>query len=736
MALNPVNGTPFDDSFLLGTEDDDLIQAFEGTDHARGLGGGDTILGGDGNDFLEGNSGSDIIRGGAGDDEITGGGYLSDNSVDWLYGATGNDVIIGSWYLEPAYDHIWGGHGDDLIKIVYQQYTPMSGEVHGDQGIDRLEVLMSIPFDDLSLPQRPGLTIHISGPNAGASFGAGTMVIDGIESLWIATDGSDDTIGGGGLADDINAGGGANVIDALGGDDRMLIRTGFANIIDGGDGNDTLTLYGYDNLRTVFDASGPAVAEQYGSVITNVENYIVYTGDLADDVRLGAGSDIYFAAGGRDRADGGAGDDKLYGASGDDILAGGDGNDELWGEDSNDILTGGIGNDRLLGGGGDDVLRGGDGDDTLSGDGGNDRMYGGKGNDEIHESYSTVAITTTIEGGTGNDIISLYGHGVGTVNGGYGLDTLQYDHAYASGTPADEAIDLSINRAGLPATIVSRGYSFTSIDVLVAITSNGDDVINGGDYGDHINAGSGLNTINGFGGDDVLAYTSGNTFFGASSTVDGGDGSDLLRVTHQGFQPLVFTVSGTSASDNFGSVISNVERYDVTGSHEADDVTLGDSADRFDGGGGGDTVFGGGGKDYLLGSSGSDILSGGEGNDRLAGGRDSDTLTGGVGADRFVFAFVTTGADRVTDFEAGVDKIMAHGNSIGWYGVVGGPIPIAPGDLAFGTATSANGQFVYDSSGADGILYWDANGILEDGLVAVAILDGAPVISSSDIYIF
>ena len=68
------------------------------------------------------------------------------------------------------------GHGDDLIKIVYQQYTPMSGEVHGDQGIDRLEVLMSIPFDDLSLPQRPGLTIHISGPNAGASFGAGTMV--------------------------------------------------------------------------------------------------------------------------------------------------------------------------------------------------------------------------------------------------------------------------------------------------------------------------------------------------------------------------------------------------------------------------------------------------------------------------------------------------------------------------------------------------------------------------------
>jgi hypothetical protein len=56
----------------------------------------------------------------------------------------------------------------------------------------------------------------------------------------------------------------------------------------------------------------------------------------------------------------------------------------------------------------------------------------------------------------------------------------------------------------------------------------------------------------------------------------------------------------------------------------------------------------------------NNTLTGNSGNNTLNGGAGIDTLTGGVGSDIFVFQFgqsPVSGADRITDFAIGADKI-------------------------------------------------------------------------------
>ncbi len=86
-------------------------------------------------------------------------------------------------------------------------------------------------------------------------------------------------------------------------------------------------------------------------------------------------------------------------------------------------------------------------------------------------------------------------------------------------------------------------------------------------------------------------------------------------------------------------------------------------ADRFDGGGGADTLRGGEGADRLLGGRGDDLLSCGGGADHLTGGAGDDILTGGAQADRFVFG-TGAGQDRITDFQAGLDRIDLRALSV------------------------------------------------------------------------
>lgn len=70
----------------------------------------------------------------------------------------------------------------------------------------------------------------------------------------------------------------------------------------------------------------------------------------------------------------------------------------------------------------------------------------------------------------------------------------------------------------------------------------------------------------------------------------------------------------------------------------------------------GGTLAGTAADDVLAGGDGRDVLTGAAGADVLVDGAGTDTLSGGSGADVFVFVRDGT-ADRITDFEPGIDRI-------------------------------------------------------------------------------
>jgi Ca2+-binding RTX toxin-like protein len=90
-----------------------------------------------------------------------------------------------------------------------------------------------------------------------------------------------------------------------------------------------------------------------------------------------------------------------------------------------------------------------------------------------------------------------------------------------------------------------------------------------------------------------------------------------------------------------------------------------------------DNLKGSSGADRITGGQGSDWISAGTGDDVIQGGAGRDYLTGGAGSDTFYFANVNESGDRITDFEAGRDKIYladldlpagAQGASWSWLG--------------------------------------------------------------------
>lgn len=172
---------------------------------------------------------------------------------------------------------------------------------------------------------------------------------------------------------------------------------GTSDIIDGGNGNDTIATYGGDD-----------------SVTGGIGNDILL-GNTGDDTLMGEdGNDTLLGGQGNDSVSGGSGNDILSGDVGDDTLSGGDGNDLLFGGQGADSLAGDAGDDTLLGGQGSDTLVGGSGNDFMAGDQGADVLTGGEGNDTFAflgygktESAAALGEDTITDFTTGSDKIAL-----------------------------------------------------------------------------------------------------------------------------------------------------------------------------------------------------------------------------------------------------------------------------------------------------------------------------------------
>jgi Ca2+-binding RTX toxin-like protein len=288
----------------------------------------------------------------------------------------------------------------------------------------------------------------------------------------------------------------------------------------------------------------------------------------------------------------------------------------------------------------------------------------------------------------------------------------------------------------------------------------GNDTLSGGGGNDTLVSGDGTDTLNGGDGDDTLLVT-GNSF-AALSRIDGGIGSDVLKL--DGHYPGIVTMTEAT--------LRNVERIELAGdgnvlgarsytlvTHDGtiaagglltvDGSTL-DAKDAmsFDAGAeldGRVALTGGAGNDVLKGGAGNDAVAGGGGNDTIAGGQGADVLTGGAGVDMFVFNrgtsrsdSVPASPDRITDFEgAGA----AGGDRIELTVPYGGKALSFAGYKAFSLGGGSQAPNVGDGN-AD-IFYDHLNGqtriaidVNDDGLVTdldqVILLDGLHTLQAGD----
>ena len=174
--------------------------------------------------------------------------------------------------------------------------------------------------------------------------------------------------------------------------------------------------------------------------------------------------------------------------------------------------------------------------------------------------------------------------------------------------------------------------------------SSGDDHLTGGPGADRLVGGAGLDTASWAGSSEAVTVRL------HSLAAKGGDAEGDTF-------PYTVDVAYTDA-DGVEQTDSLPDIEHLIGSAH-DDILAGDRRDNVIDGGAGQrhpVRWPGRGDDVMNGELGDDRLFGGQGDDTLIGGPGDDRLAGGSGNDVFVFG-PGDGADTVTDFSGGTDKI-------------------------------------------------------------------------------
>lgn len=256
-----------------------------------------------------------------------------------MYGGAGNDSV----FADDKVDYSYGGTGDDQVTI----YFDLGGAAYGGAGTDTL-VMNYIGSSLNTAGLNYDVSVTLRGPGAGATAGPDGMTLSGFEILHITTYSGDDTVQGGNQNDEINVYTGANMVRAMGGDDHVFFMAGQTNTMDGGTGQDTLSITAWEDLDGLtLTVNGTSATDDVGSVLTGFEQWLVDGSFFADHVQLGNGRDWMRGRAGADVAQGMGGHDRLDGGSGADSLDGGNGRDVLRGGQDIDTLTGGRGADTF-----------------------------------------------------------------------------------------------------------------------------------------------------------------------------------------------------------------------------------------------------------------------------------------------------------------------------------------------------------------------------------------------------
>jgi Ca2+-binding RTX toxin-like protein len=371
-------GTPFADT-MIGTGGGQLFLSFGGQDTLEGGLGEDSLQGGDGADTIAGEGGADVVQGGNDPDDMSGGpgsdqadygdhsaavtvtinniandgqggGAEGDNvrtDIENLRGGSNNDTLTGSTLDNQieglgGNDTIMGIGGDDSLFGDFQFNSGTLGDdtLNGGNGEDSLgggggadTMIGGNDFDFVDYSNFAGfndLTITANNVANDGAAGEGDNVQTSVEGI-IGGQGNDNITGASG-PNTLRGGGGTDTLNGVGGDDILQgdrCCSFFADVFNGGDGNDTANYRDHFNSVTV-DIDGVADdgdGTEGDNVQTNVENVTggagsdTITGNSANNVLAGlSGSDTLFGGGGGDQLTGGSSFDTLNGEAGKDEL--------------------------------------------------------------------------------------------------------------------------------------------------------------------------------------------------------------------------------------------------------------------------------------------------------------------------------------------------------------------------------------------------------------------------------
>ncbi len=608
---------------LDGTTDDDAIVGSNADDVISGFSGDDVLSGGLGDDTIDGGAGEDTLTGGQGDDT-----YFVDNANDVIVEAEGegNDTVVASSSYTLAagveVEHLTAAAGTDPINLTGnafgQTITGNAGDniltggegndtLIGDEGDDIIDggagrdlLMVDADFSDFSYNVLTGrLEYNGPGPDLGDDL------ITNVEVAYF-TDVHVRIVGNGGFAslqeaiDDIASSSddgphailvapGSYVGNAVIADlprlQGLQILGVQAGIPDDGrtpsSGTGESTIEGQlliqadgvtvDGLRfteggsSSFGTSAIAVA----GANTAISNSLFYrSGDVDGDSYRGI--EVTTAAGGTVTVT----ENAFAGwATGTYINPG-----------VTALVTGNDFSDNFVGLSIDGPVAASD----ISDNDFTDNVFEQIGVGAVGDIDVGVVVGANVFSGTAPEV---------------GIYPLGGDGQVIGGTAHDDVFNGDIN---------SDAQTFSGGDGDDVITGGaGNDTLSGDGGDDLITGGAGSDVIVGGAENDTIVYGA-SSEFGATESVDGGDGTDTIEFNGSGTDQLVLhDVSGVEnlelgGSDAIGvdaSAVSVAQGLAITGNDGANAITGTTHADTIIGGGGADTITGSGGGDTVYGGT-------------------------------------------------------------------------------------------------------------------------------------